>query len=349
MVKTCLAATILLLASLTFAGVRDGPARPIAPTTESAAREAIRKRVPAVGRIIVRSGPGFVAAGSAVMIEATGLVVTTLHQVQDKNGRIAEDIFLTLPSPEDNFGGLDKSKKHRLTLFRASPVYDLALLTIDNRAGAFAFVPFADPQSVHLLDPVYILGYPELGGDSITISRGIIAGRDDWEGWFKLDTHLVHGYSGGAVLNERGELLGVPVQKRVDYSTLNLSEESPQATMSVSSIDFVRPVSVIRQLRTSEAAGPAVVVAGQVIGATGNAVAGALIALLQGRPQVVNHENLLAYRWTADDGAFSLSAAAEDGDYTIRVKASGFRIKDQVVRIKDGKSPALKLELEPEK
>ncbi|MBU0727483.1 S-layer homology domain-containing protein, partial [Patescibacteria group bacterium] len=63
---------------------------------------------------------------------------------------------------------------------------------------------------------VTVKGYPGSGGDTITITKGQISGHDTYNGYsyFKTDTDFDHGSSGGTVLDENGNFIGIPTYIR---------------------------------------------------------------------------------------------------------------------------------------
>src|SRR5437588_791374 len=59
------------------------------------------------------------------------------------------------------------------------------------------------------------VGYPEVGGDTLTITRGTVAGfLDIGDGlgtaWMKTDAAINHGNSGGGSFDSNGRLVGIP-------------------------------------------------------------------------------------------------------------------------------------------
>jgi hypothetical protein len=61
-------------------------------------------------------------------------------------------------------------------------------------------------------EEIFVIGFPNIGGSSITISKGIVSGFTKASGvsWIKTDASISGGNSGGAAVNEKGELVGVP-------------------------------------------------------------------------------------------------------------------------------------------
>lgn len=82
-------------------------------------------------------------------------------------------------------------------------------------------LPLANSDSVRLGQGVRVLGYPSLGGDTITLTEGHISGFDDETGdgvpdAFKTDAEVNHGNSGGLAINDQGQHIGIPTWARTD-------------------------------------------------------------------------------------------------------------------------------------
>ena len=112
----------------------------------------------------------------------------------------------------------------------ADPELDLAVLKITSyvnskqalpKALPLVTLPLADSDEIQALDKVYVIGYPGVGGDSVTATEGMISGfiDEDEDGaidWLKTDVLINPGSSGGAAINDRGELIGVPTARVSD-------------------------------------------------------------------------------------------------------------------------------------
>ena len=101
-------------------------------------------------------------------------------------------------------------------------------------------MPLGDSGKLEFDDNLRCFGYPGIGGDSVTFTKGTVAGFMDEDGdgkndWIKTDAEINHGNSGGAAINDKGEIIGVP--------TANLSER--QATGKLS---LIRPINLARPL-----------------------------------------------------------------------------------------------------
>ncbi len=73
---------------------------------------------------------------------------------------------------------------------------------------------YCTPSDVQIGDKVYILGYPAIGGETITMTKGIISGYDN--NFYKTDAKIDQGNSGGAaVLGKKNCYLGIPTSAAV--------------------------------------------------------------------------------------------------------------------------------------
>lgn len=70
------------------------------------------------------------------------------------------------------------------------------------------------PADVQIGDKVYILGYPAIGGETITMTEGIISGYEN--NFYKTSAKIDEGNSGGvAVLGKKNCYLGIPTSAAV--------------------------------------------------------------------------------------------------------------------------------------
>ena len=64
-------------------------------------------------------------------------------------------------------------------------------------------------------DPLAVIGFPGLGGSTVTFTDGVVAGflDEDEDGvyeWIKTDTEMNPGNSGGLAIDQQGAFIGVP-------------------------------------------------------------------------------------------------------------------------------------------
>jgi S1-C subfamily serine protease len=343
------------------------PSRPLSQTSRNLARQAIT----AVGLISVRNSADAAAPrprGSAVFVSRDGLVATNYHVIsfespQNKSGRIYDELFLTLSN--ENSSSLASAKRYRLKTVLVNPAQDLALLRVvaDGEGQAlplsssFPAVEIGDSRAVNLLDDIFIIGYPEKGGSSVTVNTGVIEGKDNLNHWIKTNARLIHGNSGGAAVNTRGQLIGIPT--KVVYDTRRIDKDGdgfPDGEEPIGAVGFLRPahllLAMMKQLispkpkipslppqkgslpKSSDRNSPdqmplpdtpQVIVRGLVkVAPGGKPVAGARIGLVLLGSAKVTEENLLAWGGTNAEGRFALNKAVPVGRYTLKVKAIGY-------------------------
>ena len=99
---------------------------------------------------------------------------------------------------------------------------DLALLRIRSYPGGVSAsnlsldaVPMGDSDKIHTGDTMYICGYPEIGGQNVTVTKGLISGFEESRTLIKTDTEIGPGSSGGVAITENGLLIGIPTSARI--------------------------------------------------------------------------------------------------------------------------------------
>jgi S1-C subfamily serine protease len=147
--------------------------------------------------VTVKNETGY---GSGCIISKDGYIVTNYHVV---DGDSLVSVIL-------NSGEILKAE-----VVRADAEYDLALLKIDY-ISEFGF-DIKKTQNINLTETVFVVGTPANESLGQTISMGIISAKRNLFGrdYFQTDARVNGGNSGGALLNEKGELLGIVSSKIV--------------------------------------------------------------------------------------------------------------------------------------
>ena len=138
------------------------------------------------------------SAGSGVIVDADkGLIVTNHHVIES-----AEEITVVLQN----------DRTYQATIIGSDPGSDIAVVQID--ADGLTALPLADSEAAEVGDFVVAIGNPF--GLGHTVTSGIISalGRsglnpDGYEDFIQTDASINPGNSGGALVNLRGELVGV--------------------------------------------------------------------------------------------------------------------------------------------
>lgn len=158
--------------------------------------------------------------GSATLITPDGLALTNAHVVDRGDRQPAAEVILAanLDSrrpPQESFRG---------TVVRFDADLDLALIQVQHSFyGAplpqeyrFPTVEFAPQDELEVGDALWVVGYPLLGGTgsrvSIHAAHGVLSGFTQEQAGllFKTDASVISGNSGGAALDARGRLVGIP-------------------------------------------------------------------------------------------------------------------------------------------
>ena len=139
------------------------------------------------------------SAGSGVIVDAqNGYILTNHHVVEN-----ADEIEILL------------SDKRILaaTIVGSDPGTDIAVIQVDTTEG-LVDMPFGNSEEIEVGDFVVAIGNPF--GLSHTVTSGIISAlgrvglsRDGYEDFIQTDASINPGNSGGALINLKGELIGI--------------------------------------------------------------------------------------------------------------------------------------------
>jgi S1-C subfamily serine protease len=108
-----------------------------------------------------------------------------------------------------------------LGVIRAARTMDGA--SVNPSSLNLPYVQIGNSDEVRFGDPIFIFGYPGIGGETITYSTGNISGFDTEapvgdRAWIKTDATIAGGNSGGLAANVYGQIIGVPSQIGVGSS-----------------------------------------------------------------------------------------------------------------------------------
>jgi serine protease Do len=149
------------------------------------------------------------ASGSGVIISEDGYIVTNNHVISDGRNGIADEITVTL----------NDKKTYKARLIGNDPSSDLAVLKVDGKN--LPFLVYGNSDEVKIGQWVLAIGYP-LSLET-TVTAGIVSAKarrlginerqsdaaTAIESFIQTDAAVNQGNSGGALVNTKGELVGI--------------------------------------------------------------------------------------------------------------------------------------------
>jgi len=144
--------------------------------------------------------------GSGVIVSDDGYILTNNHVVAGESGRIS---LRQLPAISVALG--DK-REMRAQIVGVDPTTDLALLKIN--AQNLPTMPWGDSSRLKVAEWVLAIGNPFQLNETVTLGIVSALGRTSlgisgYEDFIQTDAAINPGNSGGALVNTRGELVGV--------------------------------------------------------------------------------------------------------------------------------------------
>jgi serine protease Do len=174
---------------------------------------------------LIRSGGKLQSlwSGSGTILSPDGLILTNYHVAVGYDSRYQPDelgVAITVRSDEPPEPG------YFAKVVAADPDLDLAVIEIatdldgspvDRDQLNLNYVSLGDSDLLELGDVVQVLGYPGIGGETITFTEGSVSGftRErgvDGRAWIKTDATIAGGNSGGLATSFAGTIIGVPTQ-----------------------------------------------------------------------------------------------------------------------------------------
>lgn len=137
--------------------------------------------------------------GSGVIIDPKGVILTNNHVVEN-----ARSILVTL----------NDGRKFDARVKGVDPKSDLAVIELEGNPRGLKSLKFGDSASLRLGEYVLAIGNPF--GLSGSVTMGIVSAKGranvgivDYEDFIQTDAAINPGNSGGALVNLRGELVGI--------------------------------------------------------------------------------------------------------------------------------------------
>lgn len=151
------------------------------------------------------------AQGSGFVVTSDGKIVTNYHVIAGADSAIVKFSDGGIYAVEGVVGA-DKDE-------------DIVVLKLKASEREFPFLPRGDSKQLRVGDEIVVIGSP-LGLEG-TVSTGIISAKrtlpDSRMEIFQITAPISPGSSGGALLNPKGEVVGVPFVQAVSGQNLNFA------------------------------------------------------------------------------------------------------------------------------
>jgi len=168
-----------------------------------------------------------IAVGSGTIISDEGYILTNYHCIGDYYGLYNYDGYVCIALTSDIKKNIQP--QYIAQYVAAEPYLDIAVVKIiadlnwnEVSITDLNLVPaiIGDSDTIKLGDVINILGYPAVGGETITFTAGHFSGfidddNDSIVDWIKTDAVVNHGNRGGTALNQKGEMVGIPTAKQI--------------------------------------------------------------------------------------------------------------------------------------
>ena len=161
-------------------------------------------------------------SGSGSIISSDGLILTNAHVVlSDKFYDVRDLVVAFTVDPS-----YPAEPRYYAEVMQVNEALDLAVIRVsadlngnpvDRTTLNLPAVPLGDSDALQLGGKLTILGYPGIGGVTITLTSGDVGGFTAENGvgqraFIKTSATISGGNSGGLAVNANGELIGVPTQ-----------------------------------------------------------------------------------------------------------------------------------------
>jgi S1-C subfamily serine protease len=164
--------------------------------------------------------PGWTGSGS--IISPDGLILTNSHVVLPDRYFPVDALAVAFTVAEDR----PPEIRYYAEVLQASEPLDIAVIQIttdlnntpvDLASLNLPYVPLGNADDLRLGDQITVLGYPGIGGETITLTRGEVSGFTSESGsgdraFIKTSATIAGGNSGGLAADAAGYLIGIPTQ-----------------------------------------------------------------------------------------------------------------------------------------
>ena len=167
-------------------------------------------------------------SGTSFALTAEGYLVTSYHVIQGADSLLIE--------------GRDRQRYHAETVY-SDVAHDLAIIRIkDAKFGGFGRLPYTfKAGAADLGERVYTLGYPR---EDVVYGEGALSANSGFEGdtaFYQVSIPVNPGNSGGPLLDERGNLIGVVSGRQDNAQSTAFATKSSYLVRLVDSLKTTAP------------------------------------------------------------------------------------------------------------
>jgi S1-C subfamily serine protease len=223
-----------------------------------------------VGRGRIPGFGSYTWRGSGTIISSDGLILTNAHMVVPEAGANLRSLTIYLTDQVDR----TPVARYLAEVIDADSDLDIGLIRIATDLGGRAvntsrlnlpFVELGDSDQVQMGDPITIMGYPGIGGDTITMTSGVAGGftmerKMDKPVFIKTTAAITGGTSGGMVMDRYGRFVGIPSQlgyggdeplvdcQLVDTNGNGLLEDQTTCIPVGGFVNAIRPINLAKPM-----------------------------------------------------------------------------------------------------
>lgn len=160
--------------------------------------------------------------GSGTIISEDGLILTNAHVILSDRYYEVVDLVVAITVAQDQ----PPQQMFFADVIQADAGLDLAVIKVrsDLNGSPANFdslgiepVPLGNSDDLQLGDEIVIIGYPGIGGETITLTRGEVSGFTAEQpygnrAYIKTSATIAGGNSGGLAATTTGRIIGVPTQ-----------------------------------------------------------------------------------------------------------------------------------------
>ena len=157
--------------------------------------------------------------GSGTIVDPDGTVVTNFHVVEQSPFCPHDQIGVAIAESSQ----VAPTLSYEADLLAFDIDLDLAVVRIarslDGQPITEEFAPLnvGDSDAVGLGDQIRVIGFPGIGGDTVTFTTGSVSGftntpEGDERSWMKTDATITGGNSGGLAADVDGNFIGIPTR-----------------------------------------------------------------------------------------------------------------------------------------